>query len=250
MNLRMIFKTIRPHIPGILTGLACVGVPVTAVLASKAGAESARAIDNEMADFNRDPVIKELSKCDMVRICWKNYIPTAIVSGLTIASIIGSNRISAKEIAMLSASCAGLMSTKSQLEQEIRSRYGDEVLNDIRQHAEVLIYSEDTGNGDLLCYDGWGGRWFYSSEDAVNMALCEYNQDFMDGTYLSYNDLYKAWGIAETHFGWSWGYVPDPDYYDMPLMFSVRKVEGFMRLDEPVLVIEPLTYPMQGWLEI
>ena len=268
MNPKMIFHTIKIHGPAILTVLGCVGVPVTAYLSGKAAVKSN---DMEWNELEIRKVMKQdpapLTTKDRISLCWKNYIPTVISGGLTIASIIGSNRLSAKEIAMLSASCAGLMSYKAQLEQEIRKRYGEEVLEDIRKsvdekHAKVLIYPEDTGNGDLLCFDAFGGRWFYSSEDAVNMALCELNDEFMNesieldndsvlrGGYRCYNDLYQKWGISETHFGWMWGWPPNPDYFDGPILWRVQKVEGFQQLDEPVLIIEPLTYPMEGWLEV
>lgn len=259
MNLKNVLYFAKYHGPAILTVLGCIGVPVTAVLASTATLKSDDMVDEILE--------AEITKKEIVKLVWKNYIPTVISGGLTIASIIGSNRLSTKEIAMLSASCAGLMSYKAQLEQEIRKRYGEEALEDIRKsvdekHAKVLIYPEDTGNGDLLCFDAFGGRWFYSSEDAVNMALCELNDEFMNesieldndsvlrGGYRCYNDLYQKWGISETHFGWIWGWPPNPDYFDGPILWRVQKVEGFQQLDEPVLIIEPLTYPMEGWLEV
>ena len=278
MNPKMIFHMIKTHGPAILTVLGCIGVPVTAVLASKATLMSddmlavervhrwSNAIDRE--DDEEIKAIFEFTKKEIIQLTWKNYIPTLISGGLTIGAIIGSNRMSAREIAMLSASCAGLMSYKAQMEQEIRKRYGEDALNDIRKsvdqkYAKVLIYPEDTGNGDLLCFDAFGGRWFYSSEDAVNMALFELNDEFMNetiqisnngdvirGGYRCYNDLYQKWGISETCFGWTWGWAPNSDYYDGPILWSVRKVEGFQELDEPVLIIEPLTYPMEGWMEV
>lgn len=277
MNPKMIFHTIKTHGPAILTVIGCIGVPVTAILASKATLKSDDILTEErvhrwsnVIDREDEEEIEaiEFTKKEIIQLTWKNYIPTLISGGLTIGAIIGSNRMSAKEIAMLSASCAGLMSYKAQVEQEIRKRYGEEALNDIRKtvdqkYAKVLIYPEDTGNGDLLCFDAFGGRWFYSSEDAVNMALFELNDEFMNetiqisnngdvirGGYRCYNDLYQKWGISETHFGWIWGWAPNSDYYDGPILWSVRKVEGFQELDEPVLIIEPLTYPMEGWMEV
>ena len=281
MNLKNVLYFAKYHGPAILTVLGCIGVPVTAVLASKATLKSVdECLNDEVLPLMRkegpddllDSEYKihvgvEFTEPECIKAVWKNYIPTAISATLTIAAIIGSNRLSAKEIAMLSASCAGLISYKAQLEQEIRKRYGEDAMEDIRKsvdekHAKVLIYPEDTGNGDLLCFDAFGGRWFYSSEDAVNMALCELNDEFMNesieldndsvlrGGYRCYNDLYQKWGISETHFGWIWGWPPNPDYFDGPILWRVQKVEGFQQLDEPVLIIEPLTYPMEGWLEV
>lgn len=282
MNPKMIFHMIKTHGPAILTVLGCIGVPVTAILASKATVKTVDdCLNDEVLPLLRkegpddllDPefkihIVVDLTEPECIKAVWKNYIPTLISGGLTIGAIIGSNRLSAKEIAMLSASCAGLMSYKAQVEQEIRKRYGEDALNDIRKsvdqkYAKVLIYPEDTGNGDLLCFDAFGGRWFYSSEDAVNMALFELNDEFMNetiqisnngdvirGGYRCYNDLYQKWGISETCFGWTWGWAPNSDYYDGPILWSVRKVEGFQELDEPVLIIEPLTYPMEGWMEV
>lgn len=278
MSPKMIFHMIKTHGPAILTVLGCAGVPVTAYLSGKAAVKSN---DMEWNELEIRKVVKQdpapLTINDRIRLCWKNYIWTGISGGLTIAAIIGSNRLSAKEIAMLSASCAGIMSYKARLEQEIRSRYGDAVLKEMQEkamgdYAKVYIYPEDTGKGDLLCYEAYGGRWFYSSEEAVRKSLDEFNERFINGgseisrrffkgEYLCLNDLYDMWGITGTHFGYQYGWAPPSgsdndnyyDYYDGPINWNVEKLEGFMQLDEPVLVIEPANaddYPMMCWQEV
>ncbi len=287
MNPKAALYFLKCHGPAILTVLGCVGVPVTALLASKATLKSVDdCLNDEVLPLLRkegpddllDPRYKihlgvDLTEPRCIKAVWKNYILTAISATLTIAAIIGSNRLSAKEIAMLSASCAGIMSYKARLEQEIRSRYGDAVLKEMQEkamgdYAKVYIYPEDTGKGDLLCYEAYGGRWFYSSEEAVRKSLDEFNERFINGgseisrrffkgEYLCLNDLYDMWGITTTHFGHQYGWAPpsgtDYDYYDGPINWDVEKLEGFMQLDEPVLVIEPATpadYPMMCWQEV
>lgn len=277
---------IKKSVPLILTIVGAVGVAATGVLSARAGMKAERAIAKEKR--SRDVLSTEveieaaaeakeegltvtarnvslkptISRKEAMKLTWKYYIPPVLAGLLTIGAIIFSHRLSTKEIAALTGTCAYLAANRDMLEEKIREHYGEEALGDIydeigesllARSANGKISVEETGQGDVLCFEGYSGRWFRSSPEAVQAAEERFNDRFDGGEYLSLNDLYDELGISQTHFGNEFGYAANPDYYDAPIIFeNVLLTEGELTADpgEPVYVIEILTYPMQCWLEV
>lgn len=262
----------------ILTVIAVGGVAVTTVLAARGGLKA----DDILKERDQN-LIPEVSKeedgnpelntwyppsmREIFDLTWQCYIPAAISGAITIAAIIGSQYISAKQIAALTASVSMLVASRDQLEQAIRDKYGEEGLNELRSKMKLFkpekeyirIYAEETGKGDLLCYDRYSGRWFRSEEDEVKKAIKEYSDMFKQGLYLSLNDLYRLYGIDETDFGFQYGYAATEMCYDFEdgiPMYVSRMFEP--KYGEDVLYIfmgDPghggayAVLPMECWLE-
>ena len=114
---------------------------------------------------------------------------------------------------------------------------------------------EITGNGNLLCYEGFFGRWFRSSEDCVREAVDKFMQLYAEGNYINYNDLYSLLNIAVTHAGNEYGYSPSEDYR-CNMEFDIVRVpedENFEGMKEEVLVLEPAgrySYPFDCYMEV
>ena len=110
---------------------------------------------------------------------------------------------------------------------------------------------EDTGNGEILCLEGYSGRYFYSSFLAVDEALRIWSDAFSKGEYVCFNDLYKLLGIAETHFGWQYGYPANEDYYNFKegIEYECNYIHD-PTLDRPIYCIDIYLYPMECWLEV
>jgi len=84
---------------------------------------------------------------------------------------------------------------------------------------------EDTGLGDTLCYEAWGGRLFYSDPKAVEEAVEKWIEDYNEmcrksaedsanafDDVTNFNELYSLLGILPTHLGDAWGYNSSVDY--------------------------------------
>ncbi len=114
---------------------------------------------------------------------------------------------------------------------------------------------EITGNGNLLCYEGFFGRWFRSSEVCVREAIAKFVDLYEQGNYLNYNDLYSLFNIAVTHVGNEYGYSASEDY-KCDLEFDITRIpadENFEGMNEEVLVIEPAgnyCYPFDCYMEV
>lgn len=114
---------------------------------------------------------------------------------------------------------------------------------------------EITGNGNLLCYEGFFGRWFRSSENCVREAMDKFMQLYAEGNYINYNDLYSLLNIAVTHAGNEYGYSPSEDYRcDMEFdIVRIPEDENFEGMHEEVLVLEPAgrySYPIDCYMEV
>ena len=138
MDNEQIKSFIRRWGPDILSGLATIGVGVTAFLSGRAAVKAT----------------KKSNKKDKV----KCYIPTAISGVLTVASIWGSRKLSATQLASL-VGAAGYLASKRKKVAELTTAQMDKPVS-----------VEETGNGDILCLEAFSGRWFRSSVEAVEEA--------------------------------------------------------------------------------
>lgn len=250
----------------IFSGIAVVGVGVSNVLTAI-----------------RSPKYKEILKeCNgsKAKAIMRIYWPSFVAGSIAVTGIVLAERINLKEIAAITGVCSYLTSQRDKIISAVKT--GDinrvnstlEETTDPEMEKKVRYYCkagpsvEETDRGDLLCFEGYSGRWFRSSEEAVNRAIKEMRDRFNNGEPLSYNDFYAALGIAETHFGHDWGWTDNPDYYDEAphieaTYFDTGKyimspIDDFLGIpvgdmvlnDEPILVIDVYTYPMQGWMEV
>lgn len=199
------------------------------------------------------------------------YAP-AFISGIgTSACILGSHHVNRKEIAALTASCTYLAANRDKIEQKIKDRFGAETLKDVKTQANAEAAKEGsreitttktktmlphkssiewTGKGPLKCFEGYSGRYFYSSLEEVVAAEKRLNSRLHDGEYVCLNDFYKELGIAVTHFGNTFGWPASEDYYDISLEEPIEFENTIVDDDfsgEKVLIIDVYTYPMEDW---
>ena len=115
---------------------------------------------------------------------------------------------------------------------------------------------EETGKGDLLCYETWGGRLFRDGEESVRKGVDEFVSDYqaaceraaadptgMSVEVMNFNDLYNKFGILPTALGDAWGYNSDPDRVQ-DVRFRVEMIypsTNFIaeQFGEQMLIIEP-----------
>lgn len=125
-----------------------------------------------------------------------------------------------------------------------------------------------------MCLEGWSGRLFRSSLDAVEQAQARFN-DYRDESYniqapngdtesfpaaLSMNELFDEYGMERTQLGHEFGWPADDDYYPtrrikfMNTLITLDKLDPVTRAryNEDLLVIEfeEGYQPMQCWQEI
>jgi len=248
----------RKNLGMIFTGIGACGVVATNVITA-----------------NRTLKYKQIfDECegDKAKAFAKTYWPSFVSGALTIGSIIAAEGVNLKEIGVLSGLCAYLYSQRNKIIGSIEAiapnlskedlavvnNAIDDVDEDKEAHIKYMVKAgpsvEETGRGDLLCFEGFSGRWFRSSEEDVKRAVSMFRRRFLNGEYLSLNDLYDLLGIERTRFGNTWGWANDPDYQDEPISIAYAVFNDFgntnMAYDEDVLEIDISTPPMECWNEV
>ena len=263
----MIFM--RKHSSSILTGISITGVAATGYLSAKGGA-SAERILRDYDDGTASKTYEPLTFKERLRLTWKCYISGVVAGALTIGAMACNQYMSAKQIAALTSSVAMLVAGRDQLEDQIRKKYGDKALDELKRSLKIrnpdkeyiYVYAEETGKGNLLCYEGFSGRWFRSEEDEVRRNIEEFSNRFKAGDAICWNDFYDILGIEQSHFGFEYGYPAGEsadDWYDREDGIPMY-VSRFYNpdLEEDVLYIDlgksatacgSAVYPIECWYE-
>lgn len=102
---KKIFSYFNKHGATILSIAAAAGVVLTAVETAKATTKAQSLIDMNKAE--------PMTKKEIVKDCWKFYVPAAVVGVGTIACILGSNSLNKKTQAELMAAYVAVQQTYS-----------------------------------------------------------------------------------------------------------------------------------------
>lgn len=215
-SLRINFKALaknvsifaRKHSPEILTGLGVVGMIATTVTAVTATPKALELIA-ENKDENG-----YISKKDTIKVAWKQYIPSSLIGIASIACIVGSNKVSLHRSALLAAAC----SISEEKLKEYKNKVVD-VLGEKKEKEDVyesIIQDkidesptptcEPKKSDDILFYDVWSGRYFYSDRNKVDRAVNELNSIFLQADQVCLNDFYDSINLDRNQFGYICGW--------------------------------------------
>ena len=202
-------------------------------------------------------------KFELVKASAKYYIPTAVGLTAGIACVIAKDVLHKKELALLSASAAAttsyLVANRDKLKKLSEKPEVKKVVKSIFPTKEEFKHQtiEETGNGDLLCIEGYSGRIFRSSREAVEEAQKQLSKQYIEDKYCCYNDYYRNLNILETQFGYDHGWANNEDWYYKNEKIEFRNeiipsdAEG-NEFGEDILCadLEPEWYPMECWMEV
>ena len=195
----------------ILTSIAISGVIGVIALATKATFEAVE--DLHAANLTDDASVK-----NKVKVVWKRYIPTALVGSATIGCIVGAQKVGTKKAVAAQAAFAVSERLFSEYKEKIVEQIGpkkeqavrdaiaqDRVTKDNPENKQVIV----TGNGTVLCCEGYTGRYFTSDMESLRKAENNINAKLNSHDYASLTDLYYLLKIPETsisdRLGWDSG---------------------------------------------
>ena len=187
-------RFLRKHGGTLLVIGASVGVVLTAIETGKATIKA-----EKLVELNKD--VPEYGMKEKVKDCWQFYIPAAVLGAGTIGCIIGSNMLSRKEIASLSAAYVALGKSYQEYRRQVAERIGVEEEEKLRMEAAKETKAEDgyvPGDNEKE-----GGEWtatgtqfqvpyvfktLFSHEDIVFNDLCETKSVSKGAIYLDKNE--------------------------------------------------------------
>jgi len=246
-------KGIVDQSPLLLTSTAIAGVVSTAVLAVMATPKSVKTIQKLADDMEREyqlggPEPLVITKWDIVRITWKNYIPAAATGVVTVLCIAGAHSINSRRNAAL----VGLYTLTDNAFRQYREKVVEEVgFNKERKVHDAVIQDRIDarplgnevvllGTGSVLCYDVNSDRYFNSDMESIRKAENDINRQCINEMYASLNDFYRAVGIPITGLGEETGWSTD---YPLEIRFSTALATD----SRPCITLDYRLAPIRGY---
>lgn len=240
--IKTVGNKLSEHSPEILTGIGITGLLSTTVLAVKATPKALRLIDEKKEECDTD----ELTNMEVVKTCWKCYIPAAVTASVSVACLIGANSVNSKRNAVLATAYKLSESAFSEYKEKVIETIGEKKEEEVRDkiakdrieknpvnNNEVII----TGKGDVLCYDVVSGRYFKSDVDKIRKAENTLNKKLMNDMYCSLNEFYDLIGLPFTQMGFDLGWNVNDSLVEIE--FSTQLSED----DTPCVVIQYSVLP-------
>lgn len=216
-------KVVVDNSPSLLTAIGVTGTVTTAVLTGKASFKAARIIENELDRIyrlepdqrNAENDLVSLTLRERAEMTWKLYIPAASTGAVTIAAVIGANRIGNRRAAAVAAAYSltekAFADYKDKVTEMLGEKKSQQVSDNIAQdrvdqnpvsQREVII-----SGGEVLCYEAFTGRYFMSSMETLKKAQNDLNYKVLNDTYASLGDFYDLVDLPKTSYsdevGWN-----------------------------------------------
>lgn len=206
----------KKNSPVILTGLAVAGVISTAYTAFKAGPRADKILEEYRKDMRdchpKDKEAKRAVVGETVKKMVPVVAPTVIMGGSTIACVVGSNSISSRRIAVLSAAYSLSESTVKNLNSKMEEMLGEkktraikdsimkDKLRETEKNDQKLLGDGNVivpDNGYVLCKDLHSGRSFYSTAEKIKQAIVKCSFDVQQDMWVSLNEFYDEIGSPQ-----------------------------------------------------
>lgn len=224
----------------ILTGMALIGLGVTVYKAYKAGPKIKAILDEKKKDLADTDPDDKATKSQVIKEAVKEITPIAapviIMTVATGACIVGSNTVSSKKIAVLTAGYKVAEKTANDLNDKMNEILGEKKARSIKDAIVKDGLKKDgpvdeskiilTGNGEVLCKDVYSGRYFRSNAQKLGQAINQLSMDCIQENYVELNDLYDLIGIPQIPLGSDFGWNTDDLVQGtLPITFSAQLTE-------------------------
>lgn len=202
----------------LLTAGGVVGVISTAVLAGRAGFKlghvsmemKVHRVAEELDEATEtNPYlaahVAEIPKKNIIIAAAPELIPPVITVVTTIGAIVLLNRMSAQKAAALAAAYGlaerNLSEYKAKVEEKLTGPKQTAITDELAQ--EAIDRTPGSGNivvieGDVLCFDKPGGRYFNSSMEKIRQAVNKTNAEVYDSGFARLEFFYDQLGLEET----------------------------------------------------
>lgn len=143
---------------------------------------------------------KLISRKEKIKSTWKSYIPVAInvvtSSGAIIAGAIGLNNSIIATSTLVGVTQNALATYKSAVADTVSNEVKDEIQMKANKKSMDSCDSGPSPNeirqmDEMMCYDSYSGRYFYSNLISLERAINWVNRDLMNYDKCSLNEFYS-----------------------------------------------------------
>lgn len=195
---KIVFKT-KKHSPVILLATGIAAGTGAVVLGYKAGPKVEKIVDNMEADKeNGIDVDKKKVALDVA----KAVAPTVAAGAFAVGTIVWSHRIQTNRLTAVAGLLSITQAANRKLENGIRRKFGEEVLNEIVNYDEVTSESVDE-NGEIkettamklseldkTLGEFWKDSELYTSDHGYNIAQIQAIERALESKLFSRGFLY------------------------------------------------------------
>lgn len=214
--MKNLIKNAKPfivkHSPELLLGMGIAGVVATCIEIAATTHKVTRKID----EYKQTAKVDTLSKKDICKLAWKEYIIPTITLGGSITCLVCSNRISNKrQIALATAytlSETALQTYQDKIKEMTTENKANDIKDSVAQEIVNKTYNGNNitiiGDGDSLFYEPITGRYFKTTWNKLLTAANKLNAlalTDMSGT-ISLNDWFETIGLNPVEFGYERGW--------------------------------------------
>ena len=205
------------HSPEILTGIGVVGVITSAIMAVRATPKALTLVYEEVVDRTDCDMQIDLQQLptllppkDVIFLTWKCYIPSFVTGGLSVACIIGGQRVNLRRNVALSAAYSLSEAAFREYREKITDTFGEKKERSVRDEiakdrlerqpvssSEIII----TEKGNTLCFDCISGRYFKSDIEKIRQTVNQLNYRLEQEMFISLNEFYYELGLRPVKLG-------------------------------------------------
>lgn len=238
-------ESVKKHSPEILVGIGISGMISSTVLAVKATPKALQIIEEKEKEIGKT----KLDSIDVVKNCWKYYIPSVVTGAAAITCIVCANRVNYKRNAALATAYALSEQSFKEYREKVTETIGkkkertvrDEIAKDRIQKDPVTKHQViSTGKGKTLCYDTISGRYFESDIDSIKRSVNELNRRMLTENYITLNEFYWELDIDMIGIGDDLCWTEDSGL--IAIDFSVQLTEE----NTPCIILEYDVVPRYG----
>lgn len=266
--IRSVQRSMKKHSPEILTGIGIAGMITTAVMAVRATPKALALMDDEVRyriknneqddDENIDGLVKvsddkngewghyRLPAIDLIKTCWRCYIPATVTGTMSVICLIGASSVNLRRNAAIATAYSLSETALKEYQDKVVEVIGSKKEQDIRDSiakdkiADKPVASREvylTNKGNTLCIDVLSSRYFKIDIDLLKRAVNDLNRRMRDEMFISLNDFYYEIGLDGIKLGDDLGWNIDRGYID--ITFSSQLTED----DTPCLVVDYSVMP-------
>lgn len=171
---------------------------------------------------------EELGPKQIVKSCWKCYVPTVILGALSISAFIGSYKVSTARLTAMTAMYEFTANAYDRYRRNVAkvSPKTDAKATKASRDEKVKEISESkfegVTEGKEVCIDLFTGNVFYSTREDVLAAVSKMKDRFLSGEmFISLNEFYDEVDANHVEVGDDVGWTPET-YLDVQFDSTLR----------------------------
>lgn len=213
--LKPIWAFCKKHATKLLAGLA---------IGSEAAAIYLTAKEAPIVQERLNALPPDATRWDRFKTAGKVYLPAAIMTAISMTSIVTGTVIGDKRQVMLESLCSASNAALAGYQKKVVDAIGKEKAAEIEDSVAQELMEQTpppvnkvfaTGKGDQLIFDPLSGRYFTSNLNEVVAAANRLNAQIITEMWVSVNEWYSELGLEDIGLGDSSGWSVD-HFIDIP----------------------------------